>query len=58
LPWLLNTIFETMLVVLEAAGLTQTRQHLIDRWDSFEEKRVASATPDSIPTSIIWKARP
>ena len=37
LPWLLNRIFETMLVVLEAAGLTQTRQHLIDRWDSFEK---------------------
>jgi hypothetical protein len=38
LPGILNQIEETLLVVLEAAGLSQTRKHLLQKWAEFEKK--------------------
>jgi len=37
LPSLLNVVFETLLVVLEAADLGQTRQRLVEKWGAFEK---------------------
>jgi hypothetical protein len=37
LPAFLNKVFETLLVVLEAADLAQSRQRLIERWGDFEK---------------------
>jgi len=37
LPYILNGIEETLLFVLEAAGLPQTRQRLLDKWAYFEK---------------------
>lgn len=36
-PSILNGIEETLLVVLEAAGLSLTRQRLLEKWDAFEK---------------------
>jgi hypothetical protein len=38
LPGILNQIEETLLVVLEAAGLSQTRERLQQKWAEFEKK--------------------
>jgi hypothetical protein len=37
LPSILNNLQETLLVVLEAAGLLQTRQRLLEKWAYFEQ---------------------
>lgn len=37
LPLFLNNVFETLLVVLEAADLDQTRRRLIHKWAAFEK---------------------
>ena len=38
LPEILNEIEETLLIVLEAAGLSQTRERLLQKWAEFENK--------------------
>jgi hypothetical protein len=38
LPGILNQIEEMLLVVLEAAGLSQTRERLLQKWTEFEKK--------------------
>src|SRR5579872_6247608 len=37
LPSFLNSIYETLLVVFEAANLQQTRQQLVEKWAAFEK---------------------
>jgi hypothetical protein len=36
LPLFLTNVYETLLVVLEAAGLAQTRERLVETWGTFE----------------------
>ena len=38
LPSVLNGLHETLLVVLEAAGLRETRQRLLEKWTYFEQQ--------------------
>jgi len=37
LPFVLNSIQESLLMLLEASGLPETRQRLLSKWDYFEK---------------------
>jgi hypothetical protein len=61
LPGILNQIKETLLVVLEAAGLSQTRERLLQKWTEFEKKGGIGKTDydgrfdylESLPLSFV-----
>jgi hypothetical protein len=61
LPGILNQIEETLLVVLEAAGLSQTRERLLQKWTDFEKKGGIAKTNydglfdylESLPLSFV-----
>lgn len=61
LPGILNQIEETLLVVLEAAGLSQTRERLLQKWVEFEKKGGIGKTKyngqfdylESLPLSFV-----
>jgi hypothetical protein len=58
---ILNQIEETLLVVLEAAGLSQTRERLLQKWTDFEKKGGIAKTNydglfdylESLPLSFV-----
>jgi hypothetical protein len=37
LPRILDKLHESLLIILEAAGLPETRQRLLEKWSQFEK---------------------
>jgi hypothetical protein len=57
LPGILNRIEETLLVVLEAAGLSQTRERPLQKWAEFEKKGGIGQTKYDSQSTILKACR-